>query len=87
MRVEIIAIAGLQNTCILQSMFEVFLRRQISICNRGSTSNPNSRGTAQTIARDMRPKLRMSVDQNQLWNQAVELDLGKKKKSPIEGYE
>lgn len=57
--VGIIAVAQLRSTCVLQSMFEVFLRRQINVCNRGSPSpsNPNPRGTARTIASWPKPNV------------------------------
>lgn len=67
--IGIVTRAGVHSTCALQSTFEVSLRRQIKACNKGLISNPNPRGTTQTI-KEMNQKLRISVDQNQVWKES-----------------
>lgn len=74
--IGIVTSAGVHSTCALQSTFEVSLRRQIKACNKGLISNPNPRGTTKAIE-EMSQKLRISVDQNQVWN-TVEAELSRK---------
>lgn len=67
--IGIVTSAGVHSICALQSTFEVSLRRQIKASNKGLMSNPNPRGTTQAIE-ETSQKLRISVDQNQVWKQS-----------------